>query len=199
MRVVAGRLRSRALDAPKGDATRPTSDRVRESLFAVLGDVTGARVLDLYAGSGALAIEALSRGAARAVLVEAARPALAIIAKNVAALGVGAEARVVARKVGQALAALQADAPFDLVLVDPPYADVPSGVLGRELAPLLRAPGLLAEGARVVVEHAARDAAPELEGLAIVDERRWGDTRVTIYAPAATTPEDAPAERAEQA
>jgi 16S rRNA (guanine(966)-N(2))-methyltransferase RsmD len=182
VRIVAGRLRSRALEAPKGDATRPTSDRVRESLFAVLGDLTGARVLDVYAGSGALGIEAVSRGASRSVLVEAARPALAVIGKNVAALGLGAEVRVIARRVGQALASVREHAPFDLVLADPPYADVPSGALARELGPLLRAEGVLAEDARVVVEHAARDAPPALEGLAIVDERRWGDTRVTIYA-----------------
>ncbi len=182
MRVVAGRLRSRAIDAPKGGATRPTSDRVRESLFAVLGDVTGARVLDLYAGSGALAIEALSRGAARAVLVEVARPALAAIGKNLAALGLVEVARVVQRRVGQAASAVMAEAPFDLVLIDPPYADLPSGALARELATLLAEPGLLASDARVVVEHAARDAAPALAGLALVDERRWGDSRVAFYA-----------------
>lgn len=188
MRVVAGRLRSRAIDAPKGTATRPTSDRVRESLFAVLGDLAGARVLDLYAGSGALGIEAISRGAARAVLVEAARPALAVIGKNVATLGLGDVVRVVSRKVGQAASALAGDGPFDLVLVDPPYADVPSGALGRELEPLLRARGLLAEDARVVVEHATRDAAPKLAGLRLVDERRWGDTAVAIYALASDEP-----------
>lgn len=193
MRVVAGRLRSRAIDAPKGTSTRPTSDRVRESLFAVLGDLVGARVLDLYAGSGALGIEAVSRGAARAVLVEAARPALAVIAKNVATLGIGDVVRVVSRKVGQSAGALAGDGPFDLVLVDPPYADVPSGVLARELEPLLRARWLLADDARVVLEHATRDAAPTLAGLELVDERRWGDTAVAIYAraPAAGDPDEA--------
>jgi 16S rRNA (guanine(966)-N(2))-methyltransferase RsmD len=201
VRVVAGRLRSRAIDAPKGTATRPTSDRVRESLFAVLGDLTGARVLDLYAGSGALGIEAVSRGAARAVLVEAARPALAVIAKNVASLGIADVVRVVSRKVGQAAPALAGDGPFDLVLVDPPYADVPSGALGRELEPLLRARRLLADDARVVVEHAARDGAPVLAGLRLVDERRWGDTGVAIYALARELPgvahdEETPAEGA---
>src|SRR5258708_5287889 len=102
MRVVAGALRSRPLRAPKGDVTRPTSDRVRESLFAVIGDVTGLAVLDLYAGSGALAIEALSRGAERAVCVEVDRAALAAIAENVHALGLGDRLRVVARRVAGA-------------------------------------------------------------------------------------------------
>ena len=182
MRVVAGALKSRALKAPKGDATRPTSDRVRESLFAVLGDVSGIVVLDLYAGSGALAIEALSRGAARAVCVETARAALAVIRDNVAALGLQARVQVVARKVDESAASLAPHGPFELVLIDPPYADVPSGALARELSPLLaRRDELFADDALVVVEHAARDAAPVLPGLVHEDDRRWGDTAAAFY------------------
>ena len=182
MRVVAGALKSRALKAPKGDATRPTSDRVRESLFAVLGDVSGIVVLDLYAGSGALAIEAISRGAERAVCVEMARPALSVIRENVIALGIEARLHVVARKVEDSATALASHGPFALVLIDPPYADVPSGALARALAPILaRRDELFAEDALVVVEHAARDAAPALPGLVHEDDRRWGDTAAAFY------------------
>src|ERR1700723_2294722 len=98
MRITGGSLRSRAIRAPRGHSTRPTSDRVRESLFGILesaGRVEGARVLDLYAGTGALALEALSRGAARAVLVESSRDALAVVRGNVASLGMEERARVV--------------------------------------------------------------------------------------------------------
>lgn len=182
MRVVAGALKSRALKAPKGDATRPTSDRVRESLFAVLGDVSGVTVLDLYAGSGALAIEALSRGATRAVCVEAARPALGVIRDNVATLGLADRLAIVGRKVEDCAAALAPYAPFALVLIDPPYADVPSGKLARALAPLLaQRASLLADDALVVLEHAARDPAPALDGLDHEDDRRWGDTAAAFY------------------
>jgi 16S rRNA (guanine966-N2)-methyltransferase len=175
VRVVAGALKSRALKAPKGDATRPTSDRVRESLFAVLGDVSGIAVLDLYAGSGALAIEAISRGATRAVCVEMARPALAIIRDNVASLDLQSRVTVVARRVEECAPQLAPHGPFDLVLADPPYADVPSGDLARDLAPLI------ARGAELFVEDAARDAAPVLAGLVHEDDRRWGDTAAAFY------------------
>ena len=184
MRVIAGSLRSRPLRAPKGDATRPTSDRVRESLFAIVGDVRGLRVLDLYAGSGALAIEALSRGAAGAVCVESSRRALDVIAENIASLGLGGSVRVIARRVGDAAKMLAPLGPFDLVLIDPPYADVPSGALARELRSIVDAAPLgriFAEGALVVVEHASRDEAPKLPGLTHASTRAWGDTAASFY------------------
>lgn len=181
MRVVGGRLRSRALVAPKGDATRPTTDRVRESLFAVLGDLHGAVVLDLYAGTGALAIEALSRGARRAVCVEHARPALAALEKNRASLGLVEELEVVARRVEAAGPLLVGRGPFDLVLADPPYADVADGGLVAALGPLLATAGVLADEALVVIERASRDAAPVLPGLLLEEERRWGDTAVSLH------------------
>ena len=200
MRVVAGALKSRALKAPKGDATRPTSDRVRESLFAVLGDVSGLNVLDLYAGSGALAIEALSRGAARAVCVEVARQALTIIRENVASLALDARVVVVGRRVSDCAPLLAPYAPFELVLIDPPYADVPSGTRGRDLAPLLARRGaLFAEDALVVVEHAARDPAPAFEGLVHEDDRRWGDTAAAFYRAVRHSPGQTPGEAPGQA
>ena len=193
MRVVAGVLRSRTLRAPRGDATRPTTDRVRESLFAVLGDVHGAVVLDLYAGSGALAIEALSRGAATAVCVESARAAVQTIRDNARDLGLQQRLHVVARRVAECGPALGAHAPFTLVFADPPWAMVPDGIAPREVATLLAAPGRLAEGATIVLEHAARDASPALAGLVEIDARRWGDTAVTIYQRAPRLPDaDAP-------
>src|SRR5580692_6775643 len=121
MRVIAGRLGGRRLTAPRGMATRPTSDRVREALFSALGPLGGAAVLDLYAGTGALGIEALSRGAARATFVESARPALAALRDNLAALGLEGAARVLAMPVERAVTRL--GGAFDLVLADPPYAE----------------------------------------------------------------------------
>jgi 16S rRNA (guanine(966)-N(2))-methyltransferase RsmD len=194
VRVVAGSLRSRALRAPKGSSTRPTSDRVRESLFSVLGDVAGAKVLDLYAGSGALAIEALSRGAPFAVCVESARAALEAIEDNRKSLGLETRLRVVARRVAESAKSLT-DGPFDLIFADPPYADVPSGVVPRDLAALFGQPfgqpGVAAKGALLVLEHAARDAAPTLvagaRALELEETRRWGDTAASFY----RFPEDA--------
>lgn len=186
MRVVAGRLRGRVLKAPPGDATRPTGARVKEALFSILSDVSGARVLDLYAGSGALGIEALSRGAAHAVFVEAARPALGCLRDNLESLGLAKEhSQIVPLRVAAAHAQLRLRAPFDLVLCDPPWKDVPLAL--AELTALAEA-GLFAEGARVVLEHSAKapPAAPANPGtgagaLFVVDQRRWGDTGVTLF------------------
>src|SRR5262249_11647223 len=123
-RVIAGELGGRVLKVPRGMATRPTGAKVREALFNVLADVSGAKVLDLYAGSGALAIEALSRGAELAVLVEHDRAALACIRDNVAALGLAARTEVVPLRLPRGLTRALARGPFDLVLCDPPWADL---------------------------------------------------------------------------
>jgi 16S rRNA (guanine966-N2)-methyltransferase len=177
MRVIAGRLGGRRLVAPRGHATRPTSDRVREALFSALGPIAGARVLDLFAGTGALGIEALSRGAVEAVFVENARPALAALRDNLRALDLAALARVVALPVERAAGAVGAQ-PFDLVFADPPYAAVAS--VPPVLAELAAA-GALAAGARLVVEHASRDPAPAIAGFAPRPSRLYGDTAVTLY------------------
>lgn len=181
MRVIAGRFGGRTLTAPRGLATRPTSDRVREALFSALGPVAGAAVLDLFAGTGALGIEALSRGADRATFIENARPALAVLRDNLASLGLADHTQVIAQPVERALAASglgRLEGPWDLVFLDPPYAklaEVPAAV-----AWLVHG-GALAEAARVVVEHASRDAAPELPGLKPRPSRTYGDTAITIY------------------
>ncbi|HEU4403971.1 MAG TPA: 16S rRNA (guanine(966)-N(2))-methyltransferase RsmD [Polyangiaceae bacterium] len=182
MRIVAGTLGGRTLRAPRGHGTRPTPERVREALFSCLGPLEGARVLDLYAGTGALGLEALSRGAARAVFVESANAALAALRANVDELGVAGRALVLGRPVERALAALEPEAPFDLVLADPPYELVRKGPAPRALA-ALAARGLLAPGARLVLEHASADEPPALAPLMCYDRRRYGDTSLALYAP----------------
>jgi 16S rRNA (guanine(966)-N(2))-methyltransferase RsmD len=177
MRVVGGTLGGRRLVAPRGRATRPTSDRVREALFSILGEsVQGARVLDLFAGSGALGIEALSRGAAEATFVDSAAPAIAALKVNLAALDLDAE---VQRR--DALAFLrEAGATrrqYDLVFLDPPYGE--AARLGPKLGDTL--PVLLAAGGRVVAESDRR-APLDLHPLEPHDERRYGDTLIRIHA-----------------
>jgi 16S rRNA (guanine(966)-N(2))-methyltransferase RsmD len=175
VRVVAGRFGGRRLVAPPGDATRPTSDRVREALFSVLGaSVADARVLDLYAGSGALGIEALSRGAAAAVFVDRAQPAIKAIRANLAALGIEAEVWRMQAQTALRTASARSDA-YDLVFLDPPYRR--AAELGRELSEAL--PAVLAPGARVVSESDRRDVLA-LE-LPLADERRYGDTVIRIH------------------
>ncbi len=175
MRVVAGRLGGRTLAAPRGNATRPTPERVREAIFSILGSVEGDRVLDLFAGSGALAIEALSRGAAEATLVDSSEAAIATIRRNLAALGIAAEVRR-QRALAFLEAARSGARQYDLVFLDPPYRH--SSALDRELSVAL-APAL-ASGARVVAESDRR-APLELEALALHQERRYGDTLIRIY------------------
>jgi 16S rRNA (guanine966-N2)-methyltransferase len=177
MRVIAGRYGGRRLSAPRGSRTRPTAEKVREAVYAMLGDVAGARVLDLYAGSGALGIEALSRGAHRAVFVERDRAAIAALRANLAALALGDEQAEIRREDAErALSrAVGAQETYDLILIDPPYARAPE--LGQGLAGALA--GLLAPQARVVVESDRR-APLELQ-MALERERRYGDTIVMIH------------------
>ncbi len=179
MRVIAGHLGGRRLVAPRGLATRPTTDRVREALFSALGSVDDARVLDLYAGTGALGIEALSRGAASAVFVESARPAIAALRANLASLGLEAKARVLALPVARAAATLAADATprFDLVFADPPYDDVDDAIGALEtLAPSF------APGARVVLEHASRRPPRPTVRFEALRTRTYGDTALAFLA-----------------
>lgn len=178
LRVTGGRLRSRRLRAPPGADVRPTADRVREALFARLGDLQGAAVLDLFAGSGALGIEALSRGAESLVCVERSRRCAAVLRANLESLGVAAESRVLESDALRALRRLGAAGErFDLVLIDPPYA---SDAAGRALAALIET-RVLVPGAMVVVESGRCHACPVPRGLERVDQRRYGDTRITRY------------------
>ncbi len=176
MRVIAGSYGGRELVAPRGRATRPTSDRVREALFSILADVQGERVLDLFAGSGALAIEALSRGAAEATLVDSSAPAVDAIRRNLAALGI--EAEVIRQPVLRFLQRAREQArQYDLVFIDPPYRRASS--LGRELSAALGP--VLSADARVVAESDRRSPL-ELE-LELLDQRRYGDTLIRIHGP----------------
>jgi 16S rRNA (guanine966-N2)-methyltransferase len=174
VRVVGGYLGGRRLLTVPGKDTRPTSDRVREALFATLGErVEGARVLDLFAGTGALGIEAVSRGAASAVLVEQAAPAVAVIRANLEALDLHDRVKV-RRTRAETYVRAQRDGPFDLVLLDPPYA-TPVGLVAGLLGRLART--ALAPGAVVVVEAAARaEAPPWPPGLVPAPPRRHSAT-----------------------
>ncbi len=175
MRVIAGELRGRRLVAPRGWRVRPTSDRVREAIFSALGEIDGARVLDLYCGTGALSVEALSRGAATATLIDRdTRPALG----NIESLGLGGRAELIR---GNAVAwlgsAMGSGVRFDLIFVDAPYRLADR--VGPELDSLL--PPLLAEGGRVIAEGSA--ARPlELPSLIRLRERRYGGTAVSFFA-----------------
>jgi 16S rRNA (guanine966-N2)-methyltransferase len=195
MRVIAGRLGGRRLKAPAGRVTRPTSDRVREAVFAMLGELDGVRVLDLFAGTGALGIEALSRGAGSAVFVEREASVVRVLSANIEALGIAPQTAQVRR--ADALEALHAartrEETYDLVFIDPPYgrarpaspaSEPPSAERwGAELSAML--PALLSPGARVVVESDRR-APLELprEGageLVLERDKRYGDTSITIH------------------
>lgn len=178
MRVTGGELVGRRFVAPRGSAVRPSSDRVRESLFARLGDLRGARVLDLYAGSGSLGIEALSRGAARGVFVERAGACVARLRGNLHTLGLAPRGRVLQGDVRRILGRLAAEGPrFDLVLADPPYASDE----GAWLLETLPATGLLARGGLLILEASRRQRPPPCPGLRLADERRYGDTLVLRY------------------
>lgn len=172
MRVIAGELGGRRLRAPRGEQTRPTAARVREALFSMLGPLDGLAVLDLFAGSGALGIEALSRGATRATFAERAPRALDALRANITELGLADRAEV---RGGDALAALRSGAKYDLVFIDPPYAAAEE--LGAELSREL--PGALEAGARVVSESDRR--APLALDLPLQRERRYGDTLIRIH------------------
>jgi 16S rRNA (guanine966-N2)-methyltransferase len=174
MRVVAGSARGVTLAAPPGGGTRPITDRVKETLFAILGGrVPDARVIDLYAGSGAIGIEALSRGAATATFVESDGRAVATLRDNLRRTALTDEAMVVRSAVEPFLRSTQLG-PWDLAILDPPYE-------ARDIvAPLRALVPHLAPGATVVIKHFWRTEPPEMAGLAVVRQRRFGETMLTF-------------------
>ena len=184
MRIVAGRFRGRVLKAPAGDTTRPTSDRVREAVFSTIGSIAGAELgggvaLDAFAGSGALGLEALSRGCRYAVFAEQDRGALAVVRGNVAALGAEAEASIVSGDVFMlAERGSLPRAPYSLLLLDPPYRLDPARV--ASLVRDLTANGQLEDGAIVVWEHAAGVRADWPECVSACRYKRYGTTEVDI-------------------
>ena len=180
MRVVGGRLRGRTLAGPKSQAIRPTADRLRESLFNILvhaydDPVTGARVLDLFAGTGALGIEALSRGAAFALFVDDGAEARALLRENVAALGLGGVSRIFRRDATK-LGLAHPVEPFSLAFLDPPYGH------GRAESALAsaRAGGWFTADALIIVEEAAKSRFATPEGFTELDRRRYDDTEFII-------------------
>jgi len=180
MRITAGEQRGRRLRSPKGLGTRPTSDLLRQAIFNVVGPrVTGARVLDLFAGTGALGAEALSRGAAEATFVEQDRSALASLRANLADLQLSGRARIVPRDALAALAALtRTGERFDCVFLDPPYA----GDLARQCVETLAPGEILSENAVLLVQAFHKTDLPERTGtLSQTWQRRYGETRLTLY------------------
>jgi len=180
MRVIGGRLRGRAIGAPSSRDIRPTADRLREALFNILihgyGDaVTGARVMDLFAGTGALGIEAISRGAKFALFVDNGSEARALLRGNVEALGLGGVTKVF-RRDATALGAAHPHPPFSLVFLDPPYGH---GLAGRALA-AARDGGWLTEDALIVVEEARAAAFVAPDGFEELERRAYDDTEFVI-------------------
>jgi len=179
MRVIAGEFGGRRLEAPRGLRTRPTSDRVREALFMSLGDFSGLFVVDLFAGSGALGLEALSRGAAFVDFVDSDRPARGVLERNLAALDVRERARIWPLTLPRGLSRLEAELRrADLVLCDPPYGGQPA----RAVLEVLGRDGVLKDGCRVVLERHQKDEVRGRTGrLVLVRERRYGETVVDIH------------------
>ena len=172
MRIISGSHRGQRIAAPKGDVTRPTSDFVREAAFNLIGPVDGATVIDLYAGSGAMGLEALSRGAESCVFVDSDREACRTINANLEKLRL--EARVYCQDAARALAAETGT--YDLVLLDPPYDAPPHERLAPALARVLAPDGLL-------VYETAAETEPEIESLTIRTSRRYGSKRLTLFEP----------------
>ena len=180
MRVVGGRLRSRTIAGPKGDGLRPTADRLRESLFNILahgyGDpISGARVLDLFAGTGALGIEAISRGASYALFVDDGVEARALLRDNVESLGLGGVTRIFRRDATK-LGPVHPLEPFSLAFLDPPYG---KGLAEKALASA-RAGGWLTPGALAVVEEAADAGFAAPDGFTELERRQYDDTELVF-------------------
>jgi 16S rRNA (guanine966-N2)-methyltransferase len=180
LRINGGELRGRRLRVPPGETVRPTPDRVREALFDILGpSLAGARALDLYAGSGALGLEALSRGASHAAFVEVDERALAVLSRNVADLGVGDRCAVVPGRAETVIQRGLLGGPFDLVLADPPYAEL----RGQRLLDALAGSSLLAPGARIVFQRDRRTTPARGEGTPVDSVRtaRYGRTSLDFF------------------
>jgi 16S rRNA (guanine966-N2)-methyltransferase len=191
MRIIAGSFRSRPLQAPAGLATRPTSDRLRETLFNVLAPrIEEVVVLDLYAGSGAVGIEALSRGAANVVFVERAPGALKVLRENLARLGLTEGFRIVAGSVGTFLRKADATGRFDIVFLDPPYDEEDEyrtalSLLGAEVV------GLLAERAVVIAEHRRKTRLEDQYGsLRRTRSLQQGDAALSFYTATNIVPDE---------
>ena len=194
MRIISGESRGRRLVKPKGHAIRPTSDRVKESIFNILGDeVRGKTILDLYAGTGNLGIEALSRGARKVVFVERERQALRIIEKNLSQCGVKEASEILATEVHRAIGVLSRRGDrFDIILMDPPYRQA----MIQPTLTQLSTHRIYREDTLLVVEHDRREPLPDpMEGWSLIRHRPFGDTIVSILNPHIAPPVPASNER----
>jgi 16S rRNA (guanine966-N2)-methyltransferase len=177
MRVIAGTCKGRRLVAPKGSHTRPALDRIKESVFSILFDVNGQGVLDLFAGSGSVGIEALSRGAASATFVENDPAALKALATNLDACGFEGQSTIIKQDVARALTRLvKQNAVFDLIFVDPPYL---KNLVNKTLTQL-GASELMHDGSRIVVEHHPKEPIDDIPGLVLTDTRKYGQTLISF-------------------
>ena len=179
MRIISGTSRGRKLSTMRGRALRPTSDRVKESIFNILGgEIEGKVILDLFAGTGNLGIEALSRGARRAIFVEKGKDALKVVQRNLLQCGFLEQSEIIPGEVNQAIGFLQERGEsFDLILMDPPYE---KGWVQKTLDRLISNP-IHHEGSIMVIEHSRRESLPEkIEGLHIIRHRKIGDTVVSF-------------------
>lgn len=181
--MIAGSARGRRLVTPQDSTVRPTADRVREALFSILisrlGNLAECRILDVFAGTGALGIEALSRGAASAVFIDSQRSSILLVEKNLALTGLASQGRTMFMDARQALATLARQGKqFDIVFCDPPYRDI---ALRDQVLESLGSSGLLTQHAVVVLEGAAGNKLPDMVGrLTTIDSRAYGDTSVTL-------------------
>ena len=180
MRIISGTSRGRRLSTLRGDALRPTSDRVKESIFNILGgEIEGKVILDLFAGTGNLGIEALSRGARKAIFVEKGKEALKVIHRNLLQCGLMDQSEIISEDVNRAIVFLQRrKESFDLILMDPPYE---KGWVQKTLSSLISNP-IFHEGSIMVIEHSRREPLPEkIEGWMLIRHRKIGDTVVSFF------------------
>jgi 16S rRNA (guanine966-N2)-methyltransferase len=186
VRVIGGEFKGRKLSVTRGRLIRPTSDRVREAIFDILGPAwTFRRVLDLFAGTGSLGIEALSRGAEEAVFVEQGKGALTVLKENVKALGLQSRSWVLSVPAKKGIAVLgERGEVFDLIFMDPPYG---KDVVGKTIEEIVRR-GILAATGVIVAEHATRDRIVPPLGLGLSQQRRYGDTTVSFFQTVSRSP-----------
>jgi 16S rRNA (guanine966-N2)-methyltransferase len=171
--VIAGLFGGRPIEAPAGFTTHPMSERMRNALFNMLGDIKGKSVLDPYAGSGAISIEAISRGAAQSVAIEKDRKAQTVIAKNIASLGLENQIQLIKANC-RAWSKTSQTAQFDLIIADPPYNDINLSTVGM-LTRHLKSTGSM------ILSHPGRESAPTVNGVVVVDNREYGDAALAIY------------------
>ena len=173
IRIIAGRFGKRFLDAPDNNRTHPMSERVRSSLFNMLGDMSGLEVLDAFAGTGVIGLEALSRGASRSVMIERDRIAAKVIENNISELGVRSSAVLIRTSVAN-WSRTSEPGHFDVIIADPPYHDMQLSTV-EQLVQYMKPKGLM------ILSHSGRESAPTVNGVVVVDKRSYGDAALAFY------------------